>query len=96
MNTTIASPPKPRVTAVVVTFNRLRELKVCLNLLARQTYPPARVTVVDNQSTDGTAAWLETQPGLEIIHREHGQRRRISRRPPGISRRQFGLRLAVG
>jgi len=67
MTRTTTSTHRPRVTAVVVTFNRLRELKVCLNLLARQTYPPARVTVVDNQSTDGTAAWLETQPGLEII-----------------------------
>jgi rhamnopyranosyl-N-acetylglucosaminyl-diphospho-decaprenol beta-1,3/1,4-galactofuranosyltransferase len=67
MTTTTASPLKPRVTAVVVTHNRLPLLKTCLDLLSRQTFLPARVTVVDNQSTDGTAAWLETQAGIEII-----------------------------
>ena len=42
--------------AVVVTFNRLALLEECLDAIGSQTCPPAEVMVVDNASTDGTAA----------------------------------------
>lgn len=46
-----------KVTAVVVTYNRLEMLKVCLTSLARQTYP-CDVLVVNNASTDDTEVWI--------------------------------------
>ncbi len=55
-----------RVTAVVVTFNRLALLQ---RLLARLREVPEvdEVLVVDNASTDGTGAWLRTQDGLDGV-----------------------------
>jgi GT2 family glycosyltransferase len=47
-----------RVTALVVTFNRLALLKQCLSKLTGQTQPPDRILVIDNASTDGTTAWV--------------------------------------
>ena len=60
------------VCAVVVTFNRLALLEQCIDSLKRQTRPPDTILVIDNGSTDGTAAWLRgrgdlltvTQPNL--------------------------------
>jgi rhamnopyranosyl-N-acetylglucosaminyl-diphospho-decaprenol beta-1,3/1,4-galactofuranosyltransferase len=49
----------PSVTAVVVTHNRLDLLRQCLAALRGQTRPADRVLVVDNASSDGTAAALE-------------------------------------
>jgi GT2 family glycosyltransferase len=47
-----------RVVAVVVTWNRRDLLQESLAALDAQTRPPSRVVVVDNASTDGTAALL--------------------------------------
>jgi rhamnopyranosyl-N-acetylglucosaminyl-diphospho-decaprenol beta-1,3/1,4-galactofuranosyltransferase len=50
-----------RIVAVVVTFNRLDMLRRQLERLA--ALPELdEVLVVDNASTDGTGAWLRTQP----------------------------------
>jgi GT2 family glycosyltransferase len=46
------------VCAVVVTHDRRDMLRECLEALARQTRAPDAVHVVDNASTDGTAAML--------------------------------------
>lgn len=45
--------------AVVVAFNRKHLLKECLDGLLRQSLPLDGIFVVDNASTDGTAAYLE-------------------------------------
>lgn len=50
---------------VIVTYNRLEKLKKAILACETQTVPPAYIIVVDNASTDGTAAYLEywrTQP----------------------------------
>ena len=58
----------PRVTAVVVTFNRLALLRECLAALAVQTRAPDRVLVVDNASTDGTADAVRAEfPAVELL-----------------------------
>jgi len=49
---------KPRVTAVVVTYNRFELLRVCLRALSLQTLRPDLIIVVDNASDDGTRDWL--------------------------------------
>lgn len=46
------------VAAVVVTYNRLEKLKTVLDSLEAQTHPPQTIFVIDNASTDGTAAFL--------------------------------------
>lgn len=53
------SLPKQKIIAVVVTFNRKSLLRKTINCLLAQTYPLSGVIVVDNGSTDGTAAFLE-------------------------------------
>jgi rhamnopyranosyl-N-acetylglucosaminyl-diphospho-decaprenol beta-1,3/1,4-galactofuranosyltransferase len=47
----------PRIVAVVVTFNRRDLLERLLDVL-RNTTELAEIVVVDNASTDGTAAWV--------------------------------------
>ena len=54
-----------RVAAVVVTFNRLPLLKRLVARL-REVEELDEVLVVDNASTDGTAAWLAGQDGVEV------------------------------
>ncbi|MES9602881.1 MULTISPECIES: glycosyltransferase [Actinomadura] len=58
----------PRVTAVVVTYNRRALLTESLDALARQTRPPDAVTVVDNASSDGTPAFVRDRyPHVELV-----------------------------
>lgn len=47
------------VGIVLVTFNRLAQLKIALEKYHDQTYAPEYILVVDNHSTDGTAEFLE-------------------------------------
>lgn len=49
------------VAAVVVTYNRLTDLKECIRSLRGQSHPLAAMVVFDNGSTDGTADWLAQQ-----------------------------------
>lgn len=66
-----ADPPrKPRLVAVVVTYNRLDKLQVTLaRLFAAQVEGLAHIVVVDNASTDGTAEFLAQQstPQLTVL-----------------------------
>lgn len=58
-----------KVIAVVVTYNRLELLKKCIEKLRENR--PAQIIVVNNDSTDGTAQWLENQTDLLVIHQEN-------------------------
>jgi GT2 family glycosyltransferase len=58
------------VAAVVVTFNRLEKLKSVIASIEAQTLPVTTLFVIDNASTDGTGAYLETvstSVPLEIV-----------------------------
>ena len=48
----------PKVSAIIVNWNGLEWLKVCLPSLANVTYPNLEVIVVDNGSTDGSVEYL--------------------------------------
>lgn len=48
-----------KITAVVVTYNRLDCLRKALALYGDQSFAPATVIVVDNHSSDGTADYLK-------------------------------------
>jgi rhamnopyranosyl-N-acetylglucosaminyl-diphospho-decaprenol beta-1,3/1,4-galactofuranosyltransferase len=54
-----ASPEELAVAAVVVTFNRRTLLSECLDALLAQTRALDAIYVIDNASTDGTAALLQ-------------------------------------
>jgi rhamnopyranosyl-N-acetylglucosaminyl-diphospho-decaprenol beta-1,3/1,4-galactofuranosyltransferase len=57
----------PRVIAVVVTYNRRELLLESLAAVAAQTRPADAVIVVDNASTDGTAAAVRRQfPSVQL------------------------------
>ena len=59
-----------RLVAVVVTYNRLDQLKITLaRLLAEAPAHLAAVVVADNASDDGTGAWLAAQddPRLSVL-----------------------------
>lgn len=55
-----------RTCLIVVTYNRLERLKVCV-AAAKSNAASADVLVVDNASTDGTGAWLAAQDGLLVL-----------------------------
>ncbi|WP_234661220.1 glycosyltransferase [Agromyces marinus] len=59
-----ANPHQPRVVAVVVAYNRRDLLAEVLAALAEQTAPLARVVVVDNASTDGSADVARAAGGI--------------------------------
>ncbi len=59
------------VDAVVITFDGRGLLEVALPSLAAQTHLPLRVIVVDDGSTDGTAAWLAEQwPDVTVVRHD--------------------------
>jgi GT2 family glycosyltransferase len=44
------------VTVIIVNFNGGEHLLRCLSCLAEQESPPERILLIDNRSTDGSAA----------------------------------------
>lgn len=59
-----------KITAVVVTYNRLSLLKECIAAMVSQTINPTEIIVVNNNSTDGTGEWLATQ-NINVITQEN-------------------------
>lgn len=67
---TASLAPSETLCAVVVTYNRLEQLKVTVaRLLEAAPEHLAHLVVVDNASTDGTAEWLAgvDDPRLEVL-----------------------------
>ena len=60
-----------KICAVIVTYNRIKLLKVCLEKLKNQTVPLNEIVVVNNSSTDGTKEWLDAQEGITAIHQSN-------------------------
>jgi len=61
--------PDPRLAIVIVSYNVRADLARCLDSLVAATRAcPASITVVDNQSSDGTLGWLrEAWPAVHVI-----------------------------
>jgi glycosyltransferase involved in cell wall biosynthesis len=59
----------PSVSIILPTYNRLRVLPRAVASVLAQTEPDFELIVVDDGSSDGTAAWLEglNEPRLRII-----------------------------
>ncbi len=65
------TPPTPRVAVIIPTYNGLGLLAACLDALRQQTYRDFSVLVVDDGSTDGTAAALATTyPEVRLLRHE--------------------------
>ncbi|MDB5526951.1 MAG: hypothetical protein JWR51_54 [Devosia sp.] len=64
----------PLVSIVIPTFNRARDLERALNSVRAQSYADWEALVVDNHSTDGTAALIEAMAepriSLSLIHND--------------------------
>ena len=56
-----------KVLNVIVTYNRLNDLKVCVENIKAQTYKNLDILVVNNGSTDGTTEYLAEQTGIKVI-----------------------------
>jgi N-acetylglucosaminyl-diphospho-decaprenol L-rhamnosyltransferase len=61
--------PRDSLAIIIVTYNSREEIDACLESLVGHTAPfPTTITVVDNDSTDGTAAHLrERWPTVTVI-----------------------------
>jgi rhamnopyranosyl-N-acetylglucosaminyl-diphospho-decaprenol beta-1,3/1,4-galactofuranosyltransferase len=59
-----------KILAAVVTHNRRELLGRCIDHLERQTRRPDQVLIIDNMSTDGTAAMLRKR-GMTFITQEN-------------------------
>jgi rhamnopyranosyl-N-acetylglucosaminyl-diphospho-decaprenol beta-1,3/1,4-galactofuranosyltransferase len=59
-----------KIFAAVVTFNRKKQLRVCLEKLLAQTRKPDQICIIDNASTDGTFDFIRdlTQTDKNIIY----------------------------
>ena len=60
------------VTVVVPTYNRAHLLPQTLDSLQAQTLTPAEVIVVDDGSSDNTAAIVESYPGVRYLRQDNG------------------------
>lgn len=60
-------PQQPLVSIVIGTRNRLALLRRCIEHVRESVAVPREIIIVDGASTDGSAAWLATQPDLRVI-----------------------------
>lgn len=57
-----------KIACVIVTYNRLDLLKLCIEALRNQAIKEFDIVVVNNDSTDGTKEWLSSQNDLILIN----------------------------
>jgi glycosyltransferase involved in cell wall biosynthesis len=62
---------KSLATAVVAVYNEERRLAECLASLLAQSYQPMEIVVVDDGSTDGTAALAARFPTVRLLRQAH-------------------------
>lgn len=60
-----------KVSAVVVTYNRLSCLKKVIECLKKQTYIISNIIIVNNGSDDGTTEWLAQQSGIMVFNQSN-------------------------
>jgi glycosyltransferase involved in cell wall biosynthesis len=66
----LITPPENRVTAITVVRNGERYLADALNSILRQGLAPARILVIDGQSTDGTARIAKSFETVRYIRQD--------------------------
>lgn len=58
---------KKRISIIIPAYNEARTLPECLDAIAAQTVAPDEVIVVDNNSSDGTAAVALRYPFVNVV-----------------------------
>ena len=66
------SGARPLVSVVIPCFNQARFLGDAIESALAQTYTPVEIVVVDDGSTDDTAAVAARFPGVRYVRRENG------------------------
>lgn len=61
----------PRLSIIIPAFNAESYLQRCLDSIFSQEFTDYEVIVIDDGSTDGTAALLEGYPQVKVIHQEN-------------------------
>tara|TARA_Y100000996_G_C22550129_1_gene653399 strand:- start:1423 stop:2328 length:906 start_codon:yes stop_codon:yes gene_type:complete len=56
-----------KIIAVIVTYNRLNELKKCISYLENQKLKLNKILIIDNNSSDGTKEYLKSNK-IDFIH----------------------------
>jgi len=66
---------RPKVSIVLPTYNHLSFLPRAIESVLAQTMDDYELIVVDDGSTDGTGAWLDSlsHPRLQVIHQENAR-----------------------
>lgn len=59
---------KKRISIIIPAYNEARTLPACLDAIAVQSVMPDEVIVVDNNSTDETAAIARRYPFVRLVH----------------------------
>lgn len=62
---------QPLVSVIIPTFNRVHTVQRAINSVLNQRYSNIQLIVVDDGSTDGTRALLETMPGITYIYQHN-------------------------
>ena len=57
----------PLVSIVILNFNRLDDLRACLDSIKRNTPERHEIIIVDNASTDGSLNYLRTVPDITLV-----------------------------
>ena len=81
----------PRISVVVCSYNGAETIDETLTALSRLNYPDYEVIVVDDGSTDATAAIARKHDGLSHSVREQGSVKRAQSRHGGSDRRDHRL-----
>ncbi len=58
------------IAVVIPVFNQLHFTQNCVDSLNRAGVADSQIIIVNNGSTDGTREFLDTRPGLRVIHNE--------------------------
>jgi Predicted glycosyltransferases len=62
---------RPPITIIILTWNGLEYTRRCIESIRAHTHDIAyHLLVVDNGSSDGTLAWLRSQPEIRVIANE--------------------------
>lgn len=62
---------RKKILAVIVTYNRVNDLKNCIRSLRSQTFKDFDILVVNNGSTDGTKEYLDSLDNIVKIHQDN-------------------------
>lgn len=66
---------RPIVSVVVPVYNTESYLDRCISSITAQTYPTLEILLIDDGSSDGSAAicdsWAEKDPRISVIHKEN-------------------------